>query len=231
MRWIIIAIIAAILLFLLTNNDSGAMGLSADDFAYIIYALILLLLVGGGILSRYKGKISGMARDIAIWLFIFLIIGVGYSYRFEVKQIYNRFVGNLFTTSAQSVVGEPYRYWVNRDKNSHFIIDILTEGRTITYLVDTGATQVVLTPKAARAIGLNPEDMNYSRMISTANGITQAAPIQLLSMRIGDIEIRNVSALVALPGNLNENLLGMSFLNKLKSYQFRDDRLILEGYR
>jgi len=65
--------------------------------------------------------------------------------------------------------------------------------------------------------------------VSTANGTTYAAPVRLKSIAVGPLELRDVEALVAQPGNLNENLLGMSFLKRLRSYEFTGDFLTLRG--
>jgi aspartyl protease family protein len=97
-------------------------------------------------------------------------------------------------------------------------------------VLDTGASSVVLTQDDARAAGLPLEVLNYTVGIDTANGRTRAAPVTLDRVAIGGLEERSVDALVVQPGQLRTSLLGMSFLNRLQSWQVNGDRLMLRGY-
>ena len=87
----------------------------------------------------------------------------------------------------------------------------------------------MLTQEAAKAAGLPLDFLNYSVQVETANGRTRAAPVTLDRVRVGAIEERQVSALIAQPGQLRMSLLGMSFLNRLKSSEVRGDRLLLRS--
>jgi aspartyl protease family protein len=97
-------------------------------------------------------------------------------------------------------------------------------------VVDTGATSVVLTAEDAKAAGLPLALLNYSVNIETANGRARAAPVTLDRVAMGELEERSVEALVVQPGQLRMSLLGMSFLNRLQSWQVNGDRLMLKGY-
>jgi aspartyl protease family protein len=103
-------------------------------------------------------------------------------------------------------------------------------GGRVPMVLDTGASAVVLTPEAAKAAGLPLEVLNYSILVETANGRARAAPVTLDRVSIGSITERSVPALIAQPGQLRSNLLGMSFLNRLESWEVRGDRLFLRGY-
>jgi aspartyl protease family protein len=109
---------------------------------------------------------------------------------------------------------------------------VVTEvnGARIPMVLDTGASSVVLTQEAAKAAGLPLEVLTYTVNVDTANGRTRAAPVTLDRLTVGAIVERAVPALIAQPGQLRTNLLGMSFLNRLESWQVRGDRLILRGY-
>jgi aspartyl protease family protein len=86
---------------------------------------------------------------------------------------------------------------------------------------------VVLTAESAAASGIRPETLRYTIPVATANGESLAAPVTLDRLAIGPIVERRVPALVARPGALRQNLLGMSFLDRLASYEVRGNRLIL----
>jgi len=97
-------------------------------------------------------------------------------------------------------------------------------------VLDTGASSVVLTQDAARAVGLPIEVLAYTVTVETANGRTRAAPVTLDSVTIGGIVERAVPALIAQRGQLRTNLLGMSFLNRLESWEVRGDKLVMRAY-
>ncbi len=102
-------------------------------------------------------------------------------------------------------------------------------GVSLALLVDTGASTVVLKPADAARAGIDTATLSFTTPVSTANGTTYAAPVRLKSISVGPLEVRDVEALVAQPGTLSENLLGMSFLKRLRSYEFSGDFLTLRG--
>ena len=112
------------------------------------------------------------------------------------------------------------------DRNGHFSAHAYINGGAVDVLVDTGATRVVLTWEDARAAGVRVRDSDFTVRSSTANGISANAPVVLDSIRIGEITLYDVPALVAQRGQLQSTLLGMSFLSKL-SVQMQDRELVL----
>jgi clan AA aspartic protease (TIGR02281 family) len=91
-------------------------------------------------------------------------------------------------------------------------------------MADTGATVVALTYEDAERLGLSPRSLDFSSLVQTANGIARVAPVKLDRVRIDDIMLRDVPAIVAERGALATNLLGMSFLGRLKSFQMQGER-------
>ncbi len=112
-------------------------------------------------------------------------------------------------------------------RGGHFHAETYVNGRPVEMLVDTGATDVVLTWDDARSAGLQVSEQSFTARTHTANGITTYAPVRLDDVRIGDITVSNVSGAVMRPGQLTKSLLGMSFLRQTRM-QMRDGRLILE---
>jgi aspartyl protease family protein len=96
-------------------------------------------------------------------------------------------------------------------------------------VLDTGASSVVLTEEAASAAGLPIEVLDYAVKVETANGSTRAAAVTLDRLAVGNLLERNVPALVVRRGQLKNNPLGMSFLNRLESWEVRGDRLSMRG--
>jgi aspartyl protease family protein len=98
----------------------------------------------------------------------------------------------------------------------------------VSFLVDTGASSVVLSYQDAKNAGLDMGALSFTSPISTANGDAFAANVRLVEIGIGEITRRNVRAMVAEDGKLNQSLLGMTFLSSLSGYTVRQDQLILQ---
>jgi aspartyl protease family protein len=117
---------------------------------------------------------------------------------------------------------------VPRDRAGHFRTEGRIDGRRLDFLIDTGASVVVLTADSAASLGLHPSRSEYRAMLKTANGVVGAAPATLDMVEIGGIIVRDVPAVVMPEGVLNENLLGMSFLSRLRHFEYSDGKMVLE---
>ena len=113
------------------------------------------------------------------------------------------------------------------DPRGHFILDAAINDRPASFMADTGATLVVLTYEDAARLGLSPHSLDFSGFAQTANGVSRVAPVMLDRVRVDDIVVRDVAAAVAEKGALDTNLLGMSFLSRLKSFQMQGHELVL----
>jgi aspartyl protease family protein len=117
---------------------------------------------------------------------------------------------------------------IRRDDHGHFRIDGLIDGRRMTFLVDTGASLISLTEKDAARLSIRPTRSEYTAEVRTANGSLHAAPTRLPTVEVGSITLRDVPALVLPDSALSENLLGLSFLSRLKRFEYSNGRLLLE---
>jgi aspartyl protease family protein len=139
----------------------------------------------------------------------------------------SRLIGDI--APGEPVVGGGGEVSIVRRMNGTFVIAGRANERDLRFIFDTGASTVVLTAESAKAIGFDPAALSYVVPVATANGRTLAAPVTLEALTVGSITERRVRALVARPGVLGENLLGMTFLERLASYEVRGNRLILRG--
>lgn len=119
-----------------------------------------------------------------------------------------------------------HRVEIAAGPDGHFVLDAAVEGVPVTFLVDSGATTVVLSSDAARRLGLGAGRLRYTHKVTTANGVVRAAPVRLRELRIGQLALRDVEAAV-LETPLQTSLLGMSFLRRLERWEVRDGRLAL----
>lgn len=118
---------------------------------------------------------------------------------------------------------------IPRDARGHFQVEGRIDGRRVGFMVDTGASVIALTEREAGRLGVRPSGNDYIAQVRTANGVVKAAPITLNSVDIGGLVVRDVQALVV-PGNaLGENLLGLSYLTRLKRFEYAKGKLVLEN--
>lgn len=117
---------------------------------------------------------------------------------------------------------------IPRDARGHFQTDGRIDGQRIGFMVDTGASVVALNERSAALFGLRPRPAEYTATVSTANGTVKAARTRLAMLDIGGLIVRDVDALVLPDEALSENLLGLSFLSKLKRFEYANGRMLLE---
>jgi aspartyl protease family protein len=124
-------------------------------------------------------------------------------------------------TNSRSVV-------VPRDSRGHFEVDARVNGRHVGFMVDTGASVIALTARDAARLGIHPAQNAFVAEVRTANGTVRGAPARLDAVEVGNIELRDVAALVLPDQALSDNLLGLSFLSRLRRFEYSDGKLVLE---
>lgn len=218
------------LALLIFNNDSGrTLGLDNDDFGRLIYLIPIAALLSAGILQGRRGALGQVVRQFAIWLVIILGLVAAYLYRDDARSFGARMTAGLLPGTAVVVTTSDgsNEVIIHKTRGGHFQTNVAVDGKVLPMLVDTGASSVVLSFEDARAIGLDPKSLNYTVSVMTANGQAMAAPVRLTEMAIGPIVRRDIRAMVAEEGKLDESLLGMTFLSTLDYLQMRTDELRL----
>jgi aspartyl protease family protein len=218
---------------LLVGNDSGMIaGVDETTFGYGVFLLALLIYLAGGLLGRYGGGAAAVARDAVTWLALGLGLVTLYAYKDELTPIATRVVGELLPGTAMTVEtssGGLTEVKLRKRLNGHFTANVEVNGESVSMIVDTGASSIVLRPEDARAAGIDVDEMTFQVPVLTANGRTMAARVWLDDVSVGPLDRTRVEALIAQPGALSQSLLGMSFLSRLRSYEFSGDYLTLRG--
>ena len=222
-------VIAAMIILVLFGEGESIAGIAPSLFASLLTTGIVGFLVLGWAVSDFQGRWREAARNAALWVIILFGLLTAYAYRFEAQDVMNRVLATV--APGYVVMARGGEMIVTRNNAGSFVMAGRINGREARFLFDTGASSVVLTQATARAAGINLADLTYNVTVSTANGRTTAARVRLDRLDIGAISETRVDALVAQPGALGQNLLGMSFLDRLSSYEVRDDRLIMRGGR
>jgi aspartyl protease family protein len=113
--------------------------------------------------------------------------------------------------------------------NGNFYVHGTVNSRRTDFMVDTGASVVALSDKDADALGIRPRERDFTATVQTANGLVRAARVNLDSVQIGDLTVRDVAAIVLPDGALRDNLLGLSFLKRLRHFEYGNGKLVLEN--
>ena len=174
--------------------------------------------------------IGWAVRMAAISLFVALLFFV------VVQQLGSPTLQTDATTPTQTVTaadeaatpahsGLPNSLTFRANSQGHVLVEASVNGAPVRFLVDTGSTMVALTMRDAAAAGFDPNDLDFNMRTSTANGVGRAASVTLRELRIGQLSVEDVPALVG--ENLGISLLGQSFLTRLDSYEMHDGVLTL----
>ncbi len=201
--------------------------LSRDEWVQIIVYGSLGICIATAIPRLFRGRfIAGLAA-LVFWSGLLGATLVAYSYRFELRTVGQRVLAVTFPGTI--VETAPKEITVFRQPDGQFTLSGDVGRSRIPFVVDTGASTVVLRAEDAARLGIPVKTLAYDMPVSTANGHAMTAAVTLPELRIGDILETDVDALVARKGSLHQNLLGMTFLNRLASFTFADDRLMLRG--
>jgi aspartyl protease family protein len=226
MLFVGVALLVAAGIGILIGADVGSqLGLSQMQMAQLAVLLILAIVFAAGAFSR-RQRFSVMIANVGVWLGLFAVALVGYTYREDIKTVAARVFGELSPTTA-IVDSKDGSATFHRGFDGHFLVAATVNGKGMPLLFDTGASAVVLSyPDAIRA-GVDVKALTFDTPVTTANGTGRAAVVTLDSIQVGGIKRGHVQAFVAERGALNGSLLGMTFLSTLSSYTVAGDQLKL----
>ena len=191
--------------------------MSSDNIAQLVYLGTLVVVLGGGFLLSKRLKLGQTLQMAAVWILIFIgaIAAVG---------VWNDIQDDLFAHQARfddhGTVTIPSR----PDGHYNLVLDV--NGVPIEFVVDTGATQIVLSQNDASKLGLDPDSLTYFGRALTANGAVRTAPVRLDTVAIGPHKDQNLPAVVN-AGELDQSLLGMDYLKRWSRIEISDGRLKL----
>lgn len=188
-----------------------------SDIASLIYLSLLAVALVGSMLSANRQQIGKVARHALTWGFLIVggVVAVGLWP--ELRQT---------VLPQQSVVTEAGEIVVPRSFDGHYYLTLEINGAPIRFVVDTGATDMVLTPQDAARAGINTAALSYTNRAMTANGMVQTAPVRLDLVEIGPISDRRVPAVVN-GSPMQESLLGMTYLNRFGRIAIEDGQMVL----
>jgi aspartyl protease family protein len=193
------------------------MGFDADTWARVVYLLLLLAFVAGFLLTGRRHRIGRSLRDFAVWVLIFAMVVIAYGFRDVLRD----------ELLPASMVSHPDgSIELRRASDGHFHAEALVNGVPVRFLVDTGASEVVLSAADAVRVGIDPASLSFIGRARTANGVVATAPVRLARVELGGWTDAGVPASVG-AGELDVSLLGMSYLDRFASIRIEGDRMTL----
>jgi aspartyl protease family protein len=202
----------------------GSLSWNADMAPAVIGNLLIIVVLLVSLVMHWQGTLTDAARYAAIWIALLFALILGYSYRADLRDAWQRVTGELNpATPIERARGEIV---LRRADDGHFHADVGINGTTVRMLVDTGATTIALSASDAARAGIDVDKLSFNAVVSTANGLAPAANVQLAEVRVGSIVRKNIRASVG--RNMDGSLLGLSFLDQLSKYSSTADELVLE---
>jgi aspartyl protease family protein len=178
--------------------------MTSDTTASLIYLVLLGCAVGGWFLVQNRNGVGKMMQQAMIWGFLFLGVIAAYGLWSDVQRQ---------TAANQMLRLGDGQIIVPRQPDGHYYLTLALNGENIRFVVDTGASDMVLTRSDAGRAGLEPDSLNFTGTAATANGTVRTAPVRIDTVRLGDITDTDVRASVN-DGEMFGSLLGMRYLEK-----------------
>ena len=215
------------IIFILRQTAFSLPNMGGDEIASSVYLGIWATLIGSALLA-YRQPIGHTLKQLVIWIGIFLVVMASYTHRYELQDIASKFTGGLIAGSPISSTNLDGRNQITliRGNSGHFRARGEVGNISVNFLVDTGATEIVLSHDDALRARIDTSSLNYNHPVSTANGITTSARQKIDNISVGSISFQNISVMIARKGDLDTSLLGMNFINRLRAFEIRGDRMI-----
>jgi len=220
--WIGLVAVAAAGVWGLSKLFPGRLSTS-EDIGDLLRAMLIVAL-GAAMLVGVRRDLRRSVRHLATWLAIGALLAVGYAFRAELGGVAGR-VRSEFAP-GYGVATAPREMVFAADPDGHFVVYGQVNGQAVRFLVDTGASEIVLSPADARRVGLDPAALSYTRMAETANGVGRSAPFVADTLVIGGVRLEDVEMEVN-QAPMSVSLLGMTFFRRLDSFRMEGGRLYL----
>jgi len=192
--------------------------MDSDDISRLLYLVLLGTAVAGWFIAENRQSLGKTARTAMAWGLIFLGFIAGYGLWEDIRRD---------VLPQQAVVGDGSAIEVPRGNDGHFHLTLQIDGVPVDFLVDTGATDLVLSLEDAERVGLDPANMAFLGSARTANGTVRTAFARVGEITLGPVTFNNVRVAVN-GGEMRGSLLGMTYLNRFDRLEITDNRLRLE---
>jgi aspartyl protease family protein len=195
----------------------------SQEWSNIIYVIILIVLLIMGF-SNKELSLKKFFEYAGLWIIIALVALILYSYRFEFFEVKDRVLSDLFPSKA--INKNHQQLTINVSQDGHYYLSIKIKNLPVRFMIDTGASEVVIDKNLAIKLGYDLKNINYNKVFQTANGETYGASIYFDEVDVSGIKFYNIQGSIT-DSRLATPLLGMTFLKKFYKYEFYRNKLIL----
>lgn len=189
--------------------------MDGDTLARLGYLALLALAVGGYLVVEHRGKMGAMLRTASAWGLIFVGVAAGYGLWSDMRSDF----------TPRQAVFQGNQIEVPRARDGHYYLILDIAGTPVEFMIDTGASNVVLSSDDARRLGIKRDGLIFVGRAQTANGTVRTARVQLSDVSVGPVHDARLDAWVT-DGDLGMSLLGMDYLGLFR-IEIAGDRLVL----
>lgn len=190
--------------------------MDANDYGRLVYLVLLAAAIGGYFIAHNRGNWPKLTQQAAIWGLIFVGVIATYGLWGDIQH----------QLRPRQAVLESGQIEVPRMMDGHFYVTARVNGKTVDFVIDTGATDVVLTKQDAARVGINLKALAFTGLADTANGTVRTAPARVDEISLGGIIDRNQRIFVN-AGEMEQSLLGMAYLRRFSKIEIENDKLVL----
>jgi len=190
--------------------------MTGDDTARLLYLGVLGAVICLWFFAQNRASWGKVTQQAVVWALIFVGVIAAFGLWGDIRR---SALGTPKVLSQNQIV-------IPRAPDGHYHVTLNVNDTAIAFVVDTGASMIVLTQEDAKRIGIKLEDLVYSMRANTANGVVRTAQVRLSHMELGQIRDENIRAVVN-EGTMNRSLLGMSYLNRFSSIEIRGNEMII----
>jgi aspartyl protease family protein len=188
--------------------------MDGNSLAQLAYLVLLLCAVGGWVVVEYRNRFGQALRTSLAWGLIFIGLMAAYGLWTDLRSDVQQ---------RAMMVGDQLE--VPRSPDGHYYLTLEVSGEPVRFMVDTGATNVVLSRADAQALGIDTASLVYLGEAQTANGVVRTSRIKLSDVSLGPWSDAVLPAWVS-DGEMDGSLLGMDYLGRFH-VEISGDRMML----
>lgn len=198
--------------------------MNAEDGPSLIWGVVMIMLLVSSLAAR-RIAAGQMAKMALAWIAIFAGFFVIFSYRFELLSVWDHMKSEFSGTANQSYVGEAIA--IKRQDDGHYWVRTQVNGKDVDFMIDSGATTTAVGSKTAAETGLTVDSGGYPIFIDTANGRVKAYRGVAQTLQLGPLKLTDHKVVVS--ENFGDiNVLGMNFLDSMKSWKVENNVMTLQ---
>ena len=190
----------------------------------MVRMVAILAVISSGLLFIRQVNLKQTVRNILMWVGIMGVLALGFAYQEPLREAAIRlrsgFIpGYPVQTGMREMV-------ISESEGGNYLVYGTVNGVRTRFLIDTGASDIVLSPTDARRVGIDFSLLDFDHRYETANGVGKGALTNVTEITVGEARFSNIAVSVN-QTDMNASLLGMAFLKRFKSFSFSQGKLTL----